>query len=184
MNILITEAQLNNLVEIVKWTPEQKEKIKLDTMVKAMRYPDMNSLLAADKKTHSRVRHFGLEKICFPESKTYRKRNEAINPEMVKYHAQFYKTKRDFYVAEPSLCAYAEKIGILDDLFPEKYQGAIPKDGSEESEKRRQSNIDAMVHRAGAGYKSPEHLKKENPSLYKNMEDMGHFDNGFEFNDY
>jgi hypothetical protein len=190
MKILITESQLNYLFEERKfnhvgpnsWTPEQKEKIKMDTMIKAMRYPDMTSLHAADKRTFARVRTFGLEDVCFPDRKKYRKRNEATNPEMVKYHAQFYKTKKDFYTAEPSLCAYAERIGILDDLFPEKHQGAPLKDDPE-SEKRKQSNIDAMVHRAASAYRNPEHLKKDNPNLYKNMEDMGHFNGGLKYAD-
>jgi hypothetical protein len=192
MKILISESQLNRLFEESgkhsnhvtpnSWAPEEKEKIKMDTMIKAMQYPDMQSLHDGDRLTHSRVRTLGLEDICFPDRKKYRKRNEAINPEMVKYHAQFYKTKSDFYAAEPSLCAYAEKIGIINHLFPEKRMGAPLKD-SPESEKRKQSSIDAMVHRAASAYRNPEHLKNDNPNLYKNMEDMGHFDSGLKYTD-
>lgn len=144
----------------------------------AVDFPNPRQFALKYKKLWHFIRHYNLIDELFPDRKKYR---EDYTPEEVKKLANGFAVALDFEIEHPTAYNYAVRHKMIPDLFPDRrdkmksyatYFGN--KEASPYYNKEIQKHFDHLMDRASSQYKDMGDLKKRNPELYKQLEDLGH----------
>lgn len=144
----------------------------------AVDFPNPRQFALKYKKLFYFLRSQNLLDDVFPNRQ---KHGEDLTHDKVKEIASRYTTLRDFQIENGTAYMYANRHNMIDDLFPNnsnnlKLYGSYlgSRDDSPYDNKNVQNYFDHLMDRASSQYKDMNDLKKRNPDLYKQLDDLGH----------
>lgn len=144
----------------------------------AVNFPNPRQFALKYKKLWNFLRGQNLVDDVFPNRQKYR---EDYTPEEVKKLANGFASAFDFEIEHPTAFNYATRHKMIPDLFPDRHDKMKSyatyfgnKEVSPYYNKEVQKHFDHLMDRASSQYKDMDDLKKRNPELYKQLDNLGH----------
>jgi len=144
----------------------------------AVDFPNPRQFALKYKKLWYFLRSQNLVDEVFPNRK---KHGEDFTHEKVKELASKFTTPSDFQKEHQTAYQYAVKHKMINDLFPNNSNGLKlystylgSRDQSPYDNKDVQKYLDHLMDRASSQYKDMNDVRKRNPSLFSQLQDLGH----------
>jgi hypothetical protein len=184
-DIYIDMKLIDTIQDIItehKWGSSKLPERIIDRRLKkakelAVNFPNPRQFALKYKKLWYFLRSQNLVDEVFPNRQKY---GEDFTREKVKELADKFIAPSDFQKEHPTAYQYALKRNMLNDLFPNKLDRistgvyTSKKDESPYYNDEVQKHLDHLIQRASSQYKDMNDLRKRNPNLFSQLQDLGH----------